>query len=60
MISTMLPLPLARIRLTPENCERVCRSFAPLPSSALAALSMNRLTDVDDAACWAQIRCQPG
>ncbi|CAG7168743.1 hypothetical protein PICSAR254_02668 [Mycobacterium avium subsp. paratuberculosis] len=48
MMSTMLPLPLARIRLIPESCPRVWRSFSPLPSSALAAVVMKRLTDVDD------------
>ena len=45
MTSTMSPLPSARIRLSPASCLIVSRSFIPLPSSALAALSMNRPTD---------------
>ncbi len=48
MTSTMLPLPSASTRLTPDSCAMVCRSLSPLPSSALAALSMNLLTDVVD------------
>ena len=45
MMSTMLPLPSARIRPTPDSWASVCRSLSPLPSIALAALSMNRDTD---------------
>ena len=52
MMSTMLPLPLARIRPTPDSWASVCRSLSPLPSSALAALSMNRPTDVPDTPLW--------
>ncbi len=48
MMSTMLPLPSARMRPTPSSWASVCRSFAPLPVMALAALSMNRDTDVPD------------
>jgi hypothetical protein len=42
MMSTRLPLPSARIRPTPDNWARVCRSLSPLPPNALAALSMKR------------------
>ena len=41
----MLPLPLAKIRATPDSWASVCRSFSPLPfPSASAAESMNRAT----------------
>lgn len=44
----ILPLPSAKIRATPESCFSVSRSLAPLPSIALAALSMNRDADVPE------------
>ncbi len=46
MMSTMLPLPFAMVRATPDSWVSVWRNFSPLsPCSALAALSMNR--DID-------------
>ena len=50
MMSVMFPLPSARIRLSPVSWRIVSRSLSPLPSMALAALSMNRPTDDVDAA----------
>ena len=59
MMSTMLPLPSARMRPTPDSCAIVCRSLSPLPSRAFAALSMKRPTEVvETLAGWSQIRCQ--
>src|SRR6476660_2698881 len=40
MMSTMLPLPSAKILAAPDNWASVCRSLSPLPSSAFAALSI--------------------
>ena len=48
MMSTMLPLPSAKILAAPDSWASVCRSLAPLPSSAFAALSMNLETEVPD------------
>ncbi len=47
--STMLPLPSARMRLSPDSWAMVSRSFSPLPSMAPAALSMNRPTEEVDS-----------
>ena len=48
MMSTMLPLPSARMRPTPDSCASVWRSLSPLPAMASAALSMNRAVAVSD------------
>ncbi len=46
MMSTMFPLPLARMRPTPDSSASVWRSLSPLPlPSASATLSMNRGID---------------
>ena len=51
-MSTILPLPSARTRLSPDSWAMVSRSFSPLPSMAPAALSMNRPTDDVD---WSRV-----
>ncbi|PQM46731.1 hypothetical protein C1Y40_03108 [Mycobacterium talmoniae] len=54
MMSTILPLPSAKIRATPDNWASVSRSLVPLPAMAPAALSMNRAAEVPDT-----VPCSP-